>query len=115
MQGTCLTHADACYRHISRELCLWKVHLLHMGICEIGENNTCLCTDHVPQVYIPCRIPCSSLVQYSPTVLSLLATQQTLNFKNEATSYQGTLVLPHCCCPSFVATRQCEQIVSRYQ
>jgi len=31
---------------------------------EIGENNTYLCTDHAPQVYIPCRIPCSSLVQY---------------------------------------------------
>ena len=23
---------------------------------EIGENNTYLCTDHLPQVYIPCRI-----------------------------------------------------------
>ena len=31
---------------------------------EIGENNTYLRTDHVPQVYISCRIPCSSLVQY---------------------------------------------------
>jgi len=26
---------------------------------EIGENNTYLHTDHAPQVYIPCRIPCS--------------------------------------------------------
>jgi len=71
---------------------------------EIGKNNTYLHTDHAPQVYIPCRIPCSSLVQYSLTVLSLLATQQTLNLKNQLLAIKGMLVSLHCYCPSFVAT-----------
>jgi len=37
---------------------------------EIGENNTYLCTDHVPQVYIPCRIPCMFLSQLQSQLFS---------------------------------------------
>jgi len=71
---------------------------------EIGENNTYQCTDHVPQVYISYRIPCSSSVQYSSTVLSHTHYSQQLNYKNQLLATKGTLVSSHCCCPSFVAT-----------
>jgi len=71
---------------------------------EIGENNTYLCTDHAPQVYIPCRIPCSSLVQYSLNCSLITHYSTTLNFKNQLLAIKGTLASLHCCCPSFVAT-----------
>ena len=69
----------------------------------IGENNTYLRTDHAPQVYIPCRIPCSSLVQYSLNCSLITRYSTTLNFKNPATSYQRyacvpALLLPQFCC-----------------
>ena len=70
---------------------------------EIGENNTYLHTDHVPQVYIPCRIPCSSLVQYSLNCSLITRYSTTLNFKNQLLAIKGTLASLHCCCPSFVA------------
>jgi len=66
---------------------------------EIGENNTYLRTDHVPQVYIPCRIPCSSLVQYSLNCSLITRYSTTLNFKNQLLAIKGTLVSLHCCCP----------------
>jgi len=69
---------------------------------EIGENNTYLRTDHVPQVYIPCRIPCSSLVQYSLNC-SLITRYSNTQLQEPATSYQRyacvpTLLLPQFCC-----------------
>ena len=71
---------------------------------EISENNTYLCTDHAPQVYIPCRIPCSSLVQYSLNCSLITRYSTTRNFKNQLLAIKGTLASLHCCCPSFVAT-----------
>ena len=69
---------------------------------EIGENNTYLCTDHVPQVYIPCWIPCSSLVQYSLNC-SLITRYSKTQLQESATSYQRytcvpALLLPQFCC-----------------
>ena len=69
---------------------------------EIGENNTYLRTDHVPQVYIPCRIPCSSLVQYSLNC-SLITHYSNTQLQEPATSYQRyacipPLLLPQFCC-----------------
>jgi len=72
---------------------------------EIGKNNTYLRTDHVPQVYIPCRIPCSSLVKkYSLNCSLITRYSTTLNFKNQLLAIKGTLASLHCCCPSFIAT-----------
>ena len=71
---------------------------------EIGKNNTYLCTDHLLQVYIPCRIPCSSLVQYSLNYSLITRYSTTLNFLNQLLAIKGTLASLHCCCPSFVAT-----------
>jgi len=70
---------------------------------EIGENNTYLRTDHVPQVYIPCRIPCSSLVQYSLNCSLITRYSTNTQLQEPATSYQRyacvpALLLPQYCC-----------------
>jgi len=70
---------------------------------EIGENNTYLRTDHVPQVYIPCRIPCSSLVQYSINCSLITRYSTKTQLQEPATSYQRyacvpPLLLPQFCC-----------------
>jgi len=70
---------------------------------EIGENNTYLCTDHAPQVYIPCRIPCSSLVQYSLNCSLITRYSTNTQLQEPATSYQRyacvpPLLLPQFCC-----------------
>jgi len=70
---------------------------------EIGKNNTYLCTDHAPQVYIPCRIPCSSLVQYSLNCSLITRYSTNTQLQELATSYQRyacipPLLLPQFCC-----------------
>jgi len=66
---------------------------------KIGKNNTYLCTDHVPQVYIHCRIPCSTLVQYSLNCSLITHYSTILNFKNQLLAIKGMLASLHCCCP----------------
>ena len=81
---------------------------------EIGENNFYLCTDHLSQVYIPCRIPCSFSVQYSLNCSLITCYSITLNFKNQLLAIKGTLASLHCCCPSFVATSRSSVICMAY-
>ena len=58
---------------------------------------------HLRYIY-PVGFPVDPKLNTVSTVLSLLATQQTLNFKNQLLAIKGTLASLHCCCPSFVAT-----------
>jgi len=61
---------------------------------EIDKNNTYLHTDHVPQVYISCRIPCSSLVQYSLNCSLIIRYSTNTQLQEPATSYLKVCLHP---------------------